>query len=392
MCMNASNLHATARRIKTLGLEHGFEQTGIASADVRADAAYLQRWLELGRHGEMQYMQRHADMRADPSALVPDTISVVSVRMNYWSDTQLSARKQLEDPAAAYIARYALGRDYHKVIRKRLQHFADAIAEVVGDFGYRVFVDSAPVLEKALARNAGLGWIGKHTNLINRDAGSWFFLGEIYTDMQLPSDTPASAHCGTCAACIDICPTRAIVAPYELDARRCIAYLTIEHKGSIPLELREPIGNRIFGCDDCQLVCPWNKYAKATKESDFAPRHNLDRAELIALFEWTEQQWDAKTRGSALRRAGFDGWLRNIAIGLGNAPFSPASSRHWADASVVPVRWSPNTFSGHCKNSAPAEDNRLFCQLGQRRSTVIRTNMGAVRSEPFNEQRQSLRI
>jgi len=242
--------------------------------------------------------------------------------MDYWPAAHRQPQQQLEDPGSAYIARYALGRDYHKVMRKRLQQFADAIAEVVGEFGYRVFVDSAPVLEKALARNAGLGWIGKHTNLINRDAGSWFFLGEIYTDMQLPTDNRVSEHCGTCTACIDVCPTQAIVAPYELDARRCIAYLTIEHKGSIPTELRGPIGNRIFGCDDCQLVCPWNKYATASQESDFAPRHNLDDSELLALFEWTEREWDQKTRGSALRRAGYDGWLRNIAIGLGNAPHS----------------------------------------------------------------------
>jgi len=321
--MNASNLHAAAQSIKSIGLDHGFQQVGITSADVSEDAAHLQRWLGLGRHGEMQYMHRHADKRSEPRLLVPDTLSVVSVRMDYWPAAQKSAQVQLDNPDAAYIARYALGRDYHKVIRKRLQHFADAIAELVGDFGYRVFVDSAPVLEKALARNAGIGWIGKHTNLINRNAGSWFFLGEIYTDMQLPSDSPASAHCGTCAACIEICPTRAIVAPFELDARRCIAYLTIEHKGSIPLEFREAIGNRVFGCDDCQLVCPWNKYASASQESDFSPRHNLDRAELITLFEWSEAEWDAKTRGSALRRAGFDGWLRNIAIGLGNARYSP---------------------------------------------------------------------
>ncbi len=322
MKMDASNAHSAAARIRSIGLEHGFQQVGIATTDVREDAGHLQRWLDLGRHGDMQYMRRHADKRADPGLLVPDTISVISVRMDYWPARQKSAQAQLDDPAAAYIARYALGRDYHKVMRRRLQRFADAIGEVVGDFGYRVFVDSAPVLEKALARNAGLGWIGKHTNLINRTAGSWFFLGEIYTDMQLPADAPVSEHCGTCAACIDVCPTRAIVAPYELDARRCIAYLTIEHRDSIPTELREAIGNRVFGCDDCQLVCPWNRYAQATRESEFAPRHNLDRAELLTLFSWSESEWDVKTRGSALRRAGFQGWLRNIAIGLGNAPYS----------------------------------------------------------------------
>ena len=322
--MDAPNSHATTRKIKSIGREHGFQQVGLSSADVSADAQWLQRWLELGRHGEMDYMRRHADLRSNPEMLVPDTVTVISVRMDYWPSEQKPPQTQLDDPNAAYIARYALGRDYHKLMRKRLQRFADAVVAVVGEFGYRVFVDSAPVLERALARNAGLGWIGKHTNLINRHAGSWFFLGEIYTDMQLPADTPVDEHCGTCTACIDVCPTRAIVAPYELDARRCIAYLTIEHKGSIPPELREPIGNRIFGCDDCQLVCPWNKYAKASGESDFTPRHNLDRAELLTLFEWSESEWDENTRGSALRRAGYEGWLRNIAIGLGNAPKSPA--------------------------------------------------------------------
>jgi epoxyqueuosine reductase len=236
--MNASNLHTTAERIRSIGADHGFQQVGITHTDVSEDAAHLQRWLRLGRHGEMDYMRRHADKRTEPGKLVPETLSVISVRMDYWPATQKSAEAQLHDARSAYIARYALGRDYHKLMRRRLQRFADAITEVVGDFGYRVFVDSAPVLEKALARNAGLGWIGKHTNLINRNAGSWFFLGEIYTDMQLPSDRPANSHCGTCAACIEVCPTRAIVAPYELDARRCIAYLTIEHKGRIAPELR----------------------------------------------------------------------------------------------------------------------------------------------------------
>jgi len=244
--------------------------------------------------------------------------------MDYLPDETSSPGELLDHASKAYVSRYALGRDYHKLMRKRLARLAKLIEETVGPMGHRVFVDSAPVLEKPIAEKAGIGWIGKHTNLINRNAGSWFFLGEIYTDMQLPSDVPATAHCGSCTACIDVCPTNAIVAPYELDARRCIAYLTIEHKGSIPTDLREGIGNRVFGCDDCQLMCPWNRYAQASQESDFAPRHNLDRADLIALFEWSESQWDARTRGSALRRAGYDGWLRNIAIGLGNAPYSTA--------------------------------------------------------------------
>jgi epoxyqueuosine reductase len=230
----------------------------------------------------------------------------------------------LNDGEAAYVARYALGRDYHKLMRHRLQKLAERIHGAIGDFGYRAYVDSAPVLEKALARNAGLGWIGKHTVLINRNAGSYFFLGELYTDLPLPVDAPASAHCGSCRRCIDICPTQAIVGPYRLDARRCISYLTIELKGSIPEELRAPIGNRIFGCDDCQLICPWNKFAQATDEPDFAPRHRLDGVKLVELFGWSEPEFLKRTEGMAIRRTGYEGWLRNIAVALGNAPTSAA--------------------------------------------------------------------
>ena len=226
----------------------------------------------------------------------------------------------LADPALGYVSRYALGRDYHKVVRGRLQKLADRIEKEIGPFGYRVFSDSAPVLEKALAQKAGLGWIGKHTNLISRDAGSWFFLGEIYTDLPLPPDAPVTEHCGTCSACIEVCPTRAIVAPYELDARRCISYLTIEQRGAIPAELRPAVGNRIFGCDDCQLFCPWNKFAQPTSVGDFAVRHGLDGAALVELFAWSEEEWRRRTEGSALRRAGYEGWLRNVAVALGNAP------------------------------------------------------------------------
>jgi epoxyqueuosine reductase len=239
--------------------------------------------------------------------------------MSYWPGAARDAREALADPTTGYVARYALGRDYHKVLRARLQSLADAVTERVGKFGYRVFVDSAPVLEKALARDAGLGWICKHTNLLDRD-GSWFLLGELYTDLPLPPDAPVTEHCGTCRACLDVCPTQAIVAPYELDARRCISYLTIELRGSIPEPLRPAIGNRIFGCDDCQLFCPWNKFARPTGVGDFAVRHGLDSAGLIELFEWTEREWQERTAGSALRRAGYDGWLRNVAVALGNAP------------------------------------------------------------------------
>ena len=269
-------------------------------------------------------MSRHGTKRTRPAELVPGTVSCISVRMNYWSADAEPADSVLANPRQAYVSRYALGRDYHKLLRNRLQTLCDRIAAAVGPFGHRVFTDSAPVLEKALARNAGLGWIGKHTNLIDRDAGSYFFLGEIYLDIDLPTDTPSSAHCGTCSACMPACPTGAIVAPYRLDARRCISYLTIELAGPIPVEFRRAIGNRIYGCDDCQLVCPWNKFARPTREADFAPRHGLDHADLVDLFAWSAADFDAKTRGSAIRRIGYERWLRNIAVALGNAPSSTA--------------------------------------------------------------------
>ena len=317
--LSSAELDRLAAEIKRIGQDLGFTKLGVAATDLAADEQRLDRWLALGRHGTMGYMQRHGRKRSRPADLVPGTVRVISARMNYWFDTTHDAQRALADPYTGYVARYALGRDYHKVLRRRLQRLADAIAELVGAFGYRVFVDSAPVLEKALARDAGLGWIGKHTNLLDRD-GSWFLLGELYTDLPLPPDAPVAEHCGTCRACIDVCPTQAIVAPYELDARRCISYLTIELRGSIPEALRPAIGNRIFGCDDCQLFCPWNKFARTTRVDDFAVRHGLDNAGLIDLFAWSEAEWQARTAGSALRRAGYEGWLRNIAVGLGNAP------------------------------------------------------------------------
>jgi epoxyqueuosine reductase len=308
-----------AAEVKTLGRDFGFAKLGIATTDLAADERYLDRWLALGRHGTMDYMQRHGSKRSRPAELVPGTVRIISARMSYWPDAAHDARATLANPTKGYVARYALGRDYHKVLRQRLQRLADAIGERVGEFGYRVFVDSAPVLEKALARDAGLGWIGKHTNLLDRD-GSWFLLGEIYTDLPLPPDAPVTEHCGSCRACLDVCPTQAIVAPYEVDARRCISYLTIELRGPIPEPLRAAIGNRIFGCDDCQLFCPWNKFAQPTNVGDFAVRHDLDNAGLIGLFAWSEAEWQARTAGSALRRAGYEGWLRNVAVALGNAP------------------------------------------------------------------------
>ena len=303
--------------------ELGFQQAGISDVDLAEAEDRLSEWLGKRFQGTMDYMRRHGTKRSRPNRLVPGTVRVISVRMDYLPKEQDEPTQLLDDDSRAYISRYALGRDYHKVLRGRLRALARRIEERIGPFGYRVFVDSAPVLEKALAEKAGIGWIGKHTNLINRNDGSWFFLGELYTDLPLPVDQPEDSHCGTCAACIDVCPTDAIVAPYVLDARRCISYLTIELKDAIPVEFRKAIGNRVYGCDDCQLFCPWNKFAKATAEADFAPRHGLDSADLAALFSWNEETWLEKTEGSAIRRIGFERWLRNIAVALGNAKSTP---------------------------------------------------------------------
>ena len=309
--------------IRRWGTELGFQQIGISDIDLREPEARLERWLEENRHGDMEYMQRHGAKRSRPELLVPDTASIIAARMDYLPEEPDLPANLLDHPGKAYISRYALGRDYHKVLRSRLRKLALRLEERIGAFGYRVFVDSAPVLEKPIAEKAGLGWIGKHTNLINADAGSWFFLGELYTDLQLPADTAATSHCGTCHACIDVCPTQAITGPFELDARRCISYLTIELKESIPVEFRRPIGNRIYGCDDCQLFCPWNKFAVPTAEDDFRPRHNLADADLVDLFAWSREEWEEKTAGSAIRRIGYERWLRNIAVALGNAESTP---------------------------------------------------------------------
>ncbi|MFA6163114.1 MAG: tRNA epoxyqueuosine(34) reductase QueG [Methylobacter sp.] len=311
-----------ALQIKQWGQELGFQQVGITDTNLPEAEAHLKNWLNNNFHGEMDYMQRHGNKRSRPALLQPGTIRIISVRMNYQTEPAVAMNQTLSDPASAYISRYALGRDYHKMMRNRLQKLADKIQSEFGPFDYRAFVDSAPVLEKALAEKAGLGWIGKHSNIINRKAGSWFFLGEIFTDLPLPTDNPATAHCGACTACLDICPTQAIVAPYQVDARRCVSYLTIELHGSIPEDLRPLLGNRIYGCDDCQLVCPWNRFARMTDEKDFNPRHRLNTQQLLDVFAWSEQEFLAKTEGSAIRRIGHDRWLRNIAIALGNAPMS----------------------------------------------------------------------
>jgi epoxyqueuosine reductase len=315
---------ALGRHIKRWGQELGFQQVGITATRLDKDEAWLLQWLQAGHHGEMEYMQRHGTLRSRPDELVPGTVRVISARMDYWPAQARTANAVLQDPALAYLSRYALGRDYHKLLRKRLQQLATRIESLAGPFGYRAFTDSAPVLEKALAQQAGLGWIGKHTNLINERAGSWFFLGELYTNLPLPVDTPAANHCGSCHSCIDACPTRAIIAPYQLDARLCISYLTIELRGAIPEPLRPLIGNRIYGCDDCQLVCPWNRFASPGAEDDFNPRHGLDSGSLLQLFAWGQQEFEENTSGSAIHRIGYECWLRNLAVGLGNAPTSEA--------------------------------------------------------------------
>ncbi len=308
-----------AQEIKAWGQALGFQQIGIAGTDLSSAEQYLLDWLQRGFHGEMDYMQRHGTKRSRPAELEPGTMSVISARMDYSPPDAADSDTVLQRADLAYVSRYALGRDYHKVVRHRLQQLSNRIEKHIGPFGYRVFSDSAPVLEKALAEQAGLGWIGKHSNLIQQQTGSWFFLGEIYTDLPLPVDTMSSNHCGSCQACIDVCPTQAIVAPYQVDARLCISYLTIELKTAIPTELRSLMGNRIYGCDDCQLACPWNRFAKSSVEPDFTVRHGLDAADLISLFAWNEQEFLRNTEGMAIRRIGHECWLRNIAVALGNA-------------------------------------------------------------------------
>lgn len=343
MPSNASTVELIAE-IKNLAEQLGFQDCGITGVDLQADEKHLQQWLADGFHGDMDYMQRHGTKRSRPAELETGTVSVICVRMDYFPQHAVNADQVLQNPSLGYVSRYALGRDYHKLMRKRLQQLASQLEQKIGAFGYRVFVDSAPVLEKALARNAGLGWIGKHSNLLNQSHGSWFFLGEIYTDLPLHevvddvvdkvvddavddvldevAQQSSDGHCGSCTACMDACPTDAIVAANRVDARRCISYLTIELRTSIPEALRKPIGNRIYGCDDCQLVCPFNKFSQNTSEADFEPRHELDSSKLETLFGWSEDTFLDKTAGSAIRRIGYECWLRNIAVALGNAPTS----------------------------------------------------------------------
>ncbi len=332
--------------IKQQGQSLGFQQVAISNIDLAEASARLRDWLAKNFHGGMDYMARNQDKRAQPELLVPDTVRVISVRMDYQTPSA-DSEMVMNNPNLGFVSRYALGRDYHKVMRKRLQQLATFIETQIGQFGYRVFVDSAPVLEKALAEKAGLGWIGKHTNLLNREAGSWFFLGEIYLNIPLPTDDRVSDHCGNCRACIDICPTQAIVAPYQLDARLCISYLTIELHGSIPEQLRPMMGNRIYGCDDCQLVCPWNRFAQLSQEDDFLPRHQLDTPQLLDLFSWDETEFNKRLEGSPIRRIGHERWLRNIAVALGNGPKTEAVQQalnerldHASEMVREHVRWA----------------------------------------------------
>jgi epoxyqueuosine reductase len=311
-----------AAQIRQWGRELGYDAIGFAETALDAAEAELNDWLAAGFHGEMDYMASHGTKRSRPAELVPGTVSVITARMNYLPEAT-PMEDVLADGTRAALSRYALGRDYHKLLRARLQKLAGRIAEAIGPFGHRVFTDSAPVLEVALAEKSGLGWRGKHTLLLHCEAGSFFFLGEIYTDLPLPADAPQDDHCGNCRACLDVCPTQAIVAPYTVDARRCISYLTIELKGAIPEELRPLIGNRVYGCDDCQLACPWNRFARRTVEADFSVRHGLDSARLVALFAWSEAEFKTRLAGSAIFRIGHERWLRNLAVALGNAPTSP---------------------------------------------------------------------
>jgi epoxyqueuosine reductase len=308
--------------LKVWAEDFGFQQLGVSDIDLATAEAALSDWLAAQFHGEMDYMARHGVKRTQPEALIAGTVRVITVRMDYWPEQAAEPWAVLEDDQQGFISRYALGRDYHKLMRRRLAKLAEKLKGEVGEMSYRVFCDSAPVMEKALAEKSGIGWQGKHSNILNREHGSYFFLGEIYTDLPLPLTESTSDHCGSCVACIDICPTQAIVAPYKVDARRCISYLTIELKGAIPEEFRPMMGNRIYGCDDCQLVCPWNKFAQATVESDYLPRHGLDSPQLLDLFLWDEATFLSRLEGSPIRRIGYEAWLRNIAVALGNAKTS----------------------------------------------------------------------
>jgi len=356
---NNDNLnHITHEKLNQWATELGFQKLGVTDIDLSTTENLFNQWIEQKFQGDMEWMSRHGTKRTRPAELVPDTISIISVRMNYRPPEAHDPIMILNHPKLAYISRYALGRDYHKMMRKRLQKLAQKINEALPknqlEMQYRVFVDSAPVMEKPIAAKAGLGWQGKHTNILSRDAGSWFFLGEIYTNLPLTPSQKEENHCGSCSACIDICPTQAIIKPYVLDARRCISYLTIEHKGAIPTEFRKAIGNRIYGCDDCQLVCPWNRFAQNANSPDYAVRNNLDASHLLSLYAWSEEEFLKKMEGSPLRRMGYERWQRNISISLGNAPSSPEiirelNKKYLSSTKLVQehIKWALNNLQGN---------------------------------------------
>lgn len=331
-----------AKAIKKWGLELGFQAVGISDLDLSEAGDYLNQWLAKQYHADMEYMHKHGSKRYQPDEMIPGTMSIISLRLDYMNLDLTPYESLLSQAEKGAVSRYALGRDYHKVIRKKLKQLAQKIESVIGAFGFRVFTDSAPVMEKAIAEKAGLGWIGKHSNLLNSKAGSYFFLGEIYTDLPLPADQKATFHCGSCTACLDACPTGAIVAPFQVDGRRCISYLTIENHGGIPVEFRKAMGNRIYGCDDCQMVCPWNKFTNDTKVDDFKPRHDLDAPDLLALFAWDEADFLKNTEGSPIRRIGYFSWLRNIAVALGNALCSGVDNK---DAIIQALSAKKNTVN-----------------------------------------------
>jgi len=346
------NLLTLKQQIKKLALEQGFQQATISDLDTSDYFPRFKQWVNEGNHGNMSFLERNQKLRQSPTELHPDTCRIISVRYNYLPD-EAGFTEQLNDVNRAYISRYALGRDYHKLMRKKLQKLAEAIGTNCNDLNYRVFVDSAPVLETAFAEKSGLGWKGKHTLVINRDAGSWFFLGEIFINIPLEIDLPVTNQCGNCSACINLCPTDAIVAPYKVDARRCISYLTIENDGEIPLELRALMGNRIYGCDDCQLACPWNRYSSTTKDANFSPRHDLDQASLLSLFNWTKHEFDQNLQGNPIRRIGFERWQRNIAVALGNGETS--------DDVMVALDRKKETASSMVKEHIEWAINQLNC-------------------------------
>lgn len=358
--MNTSSYYQElANKIKSWGKSFGFQQVGIADLELSQFRENYQNWLAKGYHGEMSYMENNQDLRFEPSKMVAGTLRVISVRMDYLPE-DASFTKPLKNTSLAYISRYALGRDYHKLMRKRLKQFAEHIRTELGELGYRPFVDSAPVLERQLAEKAGLGWTGKHSLIINKSGGSWFFLGELFIDLPLPVDSPVEEHCGQCVACMTICPTRAIVAPYQVDARRCISYLTIELREDIPEELRPLIGNRIYGCDDCQLICPWNRYAKLSAESDFQARPLLFNQPLLALLAWSEAEFLTNTEGSPIRRIGHECWQRNVLVGLGNAHFDATilqRLRSFHSSSEMVMRHAQWAIAQQMKKSELASSN-----------------------------------